>query len=172
MHPAIYATFMGLLIAVYILRQRKQIPSLPLPPGPKPLPLIGNVHQAPKSHAWRTYREWSKEYGPIVHVNMMGQSVIIVSTSEVAHELLAKRGAIFSDRPRLFVCLPRAFLYDEKLMEFVVGDGASVERTQHPPDELHRAIPATSETPSFRLECHSGGSLFSFSGFGVAAIDA
>ncbi|KAJ5785189.1 uncharacterized protein N7503_010401 [Penicillium pulvis] len=34
---------------------------------------------------------------------MLGQPVIILSTSEVAHELLAKCGAIFSDRPRLFL---------------------------------------------------------------------
>lgn len=93
----------GLLIAVYVATRRKSASSFPLPPGPKPLPIIGNVHQAPKSHSWRTFREWSKEYGPIVHVNMLGQPVIILSTSEGAHNLLAKRGAVFSDRPRLFV---------------------------------------------------------------------
>jgi hypothetical protein len=90
---------------VYIVTRRKSASSLPLPPGPKPLPIIGNVHQAPKSYGWRTYREWSKQYGPIVHINMLGQPVIILSTSEVARDLLAKRGAIFSDRPRLFVRL-------------------------------------------------------------------
>jgi hypothetical protein len=103
MHPLAYAAIVGLLIALYISTRRKTTSSLPLPPGPKPLPIIGNVHQAPKSHGWRTYREWSKQYGPIVHVNMLGQPVIIVSTSEVAHELMAKRGAIFSDRPQIFV---------------------------------------------------------------------
>ncbi|CAI7603995.1 unnamed protein product [Penicillium manginii] len=64
---------------------------------------MGNVHQAPKSHAWRTYQEWSKQYGPIVSVNMLGQPVVILNTSETAHDLLAKRGATFSDRPHLFV---------------------------------------------------------------------
>ncbi|RYP46631.1 hypothetical protein DL768_007195 [Monosporascus sp. mg162] len=34
---------------------------------------------------------------------MLGQSVIILSTSQAAHDLLAKRGATFSDRPRLFL---------------------------------------------------------------------
>jgi Cytochrome P450 len=105
MHLATYIAIVGLLIGVYIATQPKTASSLPLPPGPKPLPIIGNVHQAPKSHGWRTYREWSEEYGPIVHVNMLGQPVIILSTSEVAHDLLAKRGAKFSDRPRLFVRL-------------------------------------------------------------------
>ncbi|KAH8704129.1 putative cytochrome P450 [Talaromyces proteolyticus] len=103
MHSATYVTIVGLLIGVYIVTRRKLASSLPLPPGPKPMPIIGNIHQAPKSHGWRTYREWSKKYGPIVHVNMLGQPIIILSTSEVAHDLLAKRGAIFSDRPHLFL---------------------------------------------------------------------
>ncbi|KAJ5721393.1 uncharacterized protein N7483_009327 [Penicillium malachiteum] len=102
MHPATYL-ILGLLIGFYFLKRRKSTSSLPLPPGPKPLPIIGNVHQAPKSHGWQTYREWSEEYGPIVHVNMLGQPVIILSTSKVAHELLAMHGPNFSDRPRLFL---------------------------------------------------------------------
>ncbi|KAJ5496752.1 hypothetical protein N7463_008739 [Penicillium fimorum] len=102
MHPATIVAIAGLLIGTYIVTRRKST-SLPLPPGPKPLPIIGNVHQAPKSHGWLTYRKWSKQYGPIVHLNMLGQHVIILSTSEAAHELLAKRGALFSDRPRLFL---------------------------------------------------------------------
>ncbi|EPS30933.1 hypothetical protein PDE_05886 [Penicillium oxalicum 114-2] len=93
----------ALLAVLFVVMRRKSTSSLPLPPGPKPLPIIGNVHQAPKSHGWRTYREWSQEYGPIVHLNMLGQPVIILSTSEVAHDLLSKRGATFSDRPRLFL---------------------------------------------------------------------
>ncbi|KAL3488669.1 cytochrome P450 [Aspergillus germanicus] len=92
----------GLVLVVYFATRRKS-QSLPLPPGPKPLPLIGNIHQAPKSHGWRTYQQWSKKFGPIVHVNMLGQHVIILSSTEVAHEILATRGAAFSDRPRLFL---------------------------------------------------------------------
>ncbi|RAH66086.1 cytochrome P450 [Aspergillus aculeatinus CBS 121060] len=107
MHSTTFAALIGffLLISVFLVTRRPKASSssLPLPPGPKPLPLIGNVYQAPKSHGWRTYREWNEQYGPIVHLNMLGQPVIIMSTSEVAHDLLAKRGAIFSDRPRLFL---------------------------------------------------------------------
>ncbi|PWY93142.1 putative cytochrome P450 [Aspergillus sclerotioniger CBS 115572] len=93
----------SLLIGIYFFKRPKTTSPLPLPPGPKPLPIIGNVHQAPKSYGWRAYHEWSQQYGPIIHVNMLGQPLIILSTSEVAHELLAKRGATFSDRPRLFL---------------------------------------------------------------------
>ena len=104
MHPVTYAALFAVVAALYFsLRRKTTSYSLPLPPGPKPLPLIGNVHQAPKSHAWRDYTEWAKIYGPVFYMNMLGQDVVIASTAEAAHELLTKKGAISSDRPRLFV---------------------------------------------------------------------
>jgi hypothetical protein len=36
---------------------------LPYPPGPKGLPLIGNLLSMPSSEEWITYRKWSEEYG-------------------------------------------------------------------------------------------------------------
>ena len=36
---------------------------LPLPPGPKRLPLIGNLLNAPRSFEWETYTRWGKEFG-------------------------------------------------------------------------------------------------------------
>ncbi|KAI8958464.1 putative cytochrome P450 [Daldinia sp. FL1419] len=98
-----FAIFITVLCLYIIKRIFKSSSSLPLPPGPRPLPIIGNVHQAPRSHAWKQFHTWGKEYGPIFHLNMLGQPVIVLSTSAAAHELLARRGATFSDRPRLFL---------------------------------------------------------------------
>lgn len=36
---------------------------LPLPPGPKPLPLIGNTFDVPRSFQWSTFMKWAEEYG-------------------------------------------------------------------------------------------------------------
>ena len=36
---------------------------LPLPPGPKPLPIIGNVIDMPRGYEWLTYSEWAKQFG-------------------------------------------------------------------------------------------------------------
>ncbi|CAG9942497.1 unnamed protein product [Clonostachys rosea f. rosea IK726] len=91
------------LITVYFVRRLVTTPSLPLPPGPPALPVIGNVHQVPKTFAWRQFAEWRKQYGSIYHLNVFGQHVIVLTTSQAAHDLLAKRGATFSDRPKMFV---------------------------------------------------------------------
>ncbi|KAI9147097.1 Cytochrome P450 monooxygenase aneD [Paramyrothecium foliicola] len=91
------------LLVLYFISRRSRSSRLPLPPGPPTLPIIGNVHQAPKSHAWKQYTEWGREHGPVIHLNMLGQHVIVLSTAQAAHDLLAKRGATFSDRPKMFV---------------------------------------------------------------------
>ena len=39
---------------------------LPLPPGPKGFPLIGNLFDVPVDHAWIVYDEWRKTYGKVL----------------------------------------------------------------------------------------------------------
>lgn len=90
----------GLLVR-YLFKWFINSKSLPLPPGPKPLPLIGNIHQLPKSLQWLHLHHMSKTYGPIMHFNMAGQPLIVLSTQEAAHELLGRRSARYSDRPRM-----------------------------------------------------------------------
>lgn len=50
----------AILLRIRIFRNWNR---LPLPPGPKPLPLIGNVLDMPKYHEWYTYQDWNKKYG-------------------------------------------------------------------------------------------------------------
>lgn len=73
---------------------------LPLPPGPPKLPIIGNLHQAPTSWPWRTYQDWTKQYGPIFSVQYGIHQVIILGSHQAAHDLLNKRSNIYSSRPR------------------------------------------------------------------------
>ncbi|KAI1338418.1 putative cytochrome P450 [Xylariaceae sp. FL0016] len=75
--------------------------ALGLPPGPKPAPIIGNLFQVPKSLQWFHFYHWSKNHGPIMHLSMAGQPLIILSTNEAVQELMNRRGAQYSDRPRL-----------------------------------------------------------------------
>ncbi|KAK4205440.1 putative cytochrome P450 E-class, group I [Triangularia verruculosa] len=94
---------LSLLFLTKLTTKKSAFSSLPLPPGPPALPLIGNLHQSPKTHPWFQFHTWSQSYGPILHLNMAGQSVIVLSTNKTSHDLLAKQGATFSDRPHFVV---------------------------------------------------------------------
>ncbi|KAF8452275.1 cytochrome P450 [Boletus edulis BED1] len=71
----------------------------PLPPGPAPLPFLGNVLGVNKDAPHLTYTAWSKTYGDIVYTRMLGQDIILLNSERVAVELLEKRSQKYSDRP-------------------------------------------------------------------------
>lgn len=50
-------------IRYYIANPR----GLPLPPGPKGYPIIGNLFDFPTHKPWLVYDQWSKTYGQLVH---------------------------------------------------------------------------------------------------------
>ncbi|KAI1797845.1 CyP450 monooxygenase [Ganoderma leucocontextum] len=71
---------------------------LPLPPGPKRLPILGNALDIPLSKQWLTFQRWAEQYGDITYLNLLGQSVIVLNTAQATSDLLDKRSAIYSDR--------------------------------------------------------------------------
>ncbi|KZT64789.1 cytochrome P450 [Daedalea quercina L-15889] len=73
--------------------------SLPLPPGPKPYPIIGNLFDVPKEEAWKGFAQWSDKYGDIIYFHVLGQEAVVLNSVTAAHDLLDKRSSIYSYRP-------------------------------------------------------------------------
>ncbi|KAL2802186.1 cytochrome P450 [Aspergillus granulosus] len=92
---------LGAVTITWLITSIVKRPLLPLPPGPKPVPLIGNIHQLPKRLQWLHLYRLSKQYGPIMYFSMAGQPLIVLSTHQAAHDLLNRRSARYSDRPRM-----------------------------------------------------------------------
>ncbi|PYH43736.1 cytochrome P450 [Aspergillus saccharolyticus JOP 1030-1] len=72
-----------------------------LPPGPPPKPIIGNLHQFPKVNRAQAFDQWHRTYGPIVGLKLGLKKLILIGNYQVARELLDRRGAIYSSRPRV-----------------------------------------------------------------------
>ncbi|RDX52093.1 hypothetical protein OH76DRAFT_1481154 [Lentinus brumalis] len=66
----------------------------PLPPGPRPLPIVGHLFNIPKLLPWKAYRKYSQQYGKIISLQAMGQTLIVVDDPEIAVNLLEKRSGI------------------------------------------------------------------------------
>jgi hypothetical protein len=62
---AILAVFPVSFVVITTLKRfiEKRQHRLPLPPGPAPLPLLGNILAVDANEPWLTYTEWGKVYG-------------------------------------------------------------------------------------------------------------
>ncbi|KAM5536626.1 hypothetical protein V8D89_009721 [Ganoderma adspersum] len=74
---------------------------LSLPPGPKPLPIIGNMLDWPTRNQWRALRDLSAQYGDILHFKVLGLHMVVLGSPEAMFELLEKRSANTSDRQQV-----------------------------------------------------------------------
>ncbi|KAG7089977.1 hypothetical protein E1B28_011601 [Marasmius oreades] len=71
------------------------------PPGPKPLPVLGNIRDFTIKEPWLTATEWGRKYGDICYLHVLNWNVVFLNSLQAADDLLEKRGAIYSDRPTL-----------------------------------------------------------------------
>lgn len=72
-----------------------------LPPGPKPLPILGNILDLPPSGTLE-YEHWlhhKDAYGPISSITVLGQVIIIIHDRQAAQEILENQAIRSSARP-------------------------------------------------------------------------
>ncbi|OJA17244.1 hypothetical protein AZE42_11545 [Rhizopogon vesiculosus] len=94
---AVWITCIALVAALCL--SRRCIYPLPLPPGLRPLPFLGNALHLDAKQPWLRYTAWGKTYGELIYSRVLGIDMIIINSETVARELLDKRSAIYSDRP-------------------------------------------------------------------------
>lgn len=88
------------MLGIALAKHRRSRSALPLPPGPPPKGLFGNVADIPVTNQWLAYGKMADRYGPVVHLRALTRHLVILNTPEAATELLDRRNTIYSDRPR------------------------------------------------------------------------
>ncbi|KAM0289033.1 hypothetical protein ACHAO9_006542 [Fusarium lateritium] len=91
------------LLSYLIFRHIQQRSKGPLPPGPKGLPLLGNIRDLPPPGTleWRHWQTHKEKYGPISSVSVLGQLFVILHDKQVIVDLLETRALKSASRPKL-----------------------------------------------------------------------
>ncbi|XP_060192868.1 geraniol 8-hydroxylase-like [Lycium barbarum] len=69
-----------------------------IPPGPVPLPLIGNLHNILGDQPHQSLARLAEKYGPMISLRMGQLTTVVISSSAVAKEVLQKQDLAFSSR--------------------------------------------------------------------------
>lgn len=118
--------------AIYDYQRRR---GLPYPPGPRPLPLIGNLLDIPKEFSWLTYSQFSNKHGmiyfsagelltegitalagDILSFRVFGRVIVVLNSFKTSKDLLERRPHIYSDRTvppsvEMYVFLSQVFTH-------------------------------------------------------------
>ncbi|XP_020591838.1 cytochrome P450 71A1-like [Phalaenopsis equestris] len=109
MYPLLFTSCLLLLPLLLIffrfptgLSRRRRRRSYKLPPGPKPLPIVGNLLNLSRlPHI--SLLHLSKQYGPLMYLKLGQIPTIIASSKETAFEILKTQDLIFCTRPETIV---------------------------------------------------------------------
>ncbi|NXN93223.1 CP2K1 protein, partial [Rhinopomastus cyanomelas] len=71
------------------------------PPGPRALPIIGNLLSFDVKRPYRTYLQLSEKYGPVFSVQMGQRKIVVISGYETVKEALVNQADAFAGRPKI-----------------------------------------------------------------------
>ncbi|XP_044502084.1 desmethyl-deoxy-podophyllotoxin synthase-like [Mangifera indica] len=71
-------------------------------PGPKPLPIIGNLHQLARDLPHHALTRLCNKYGPVTKLQLGQLVLVIISSPETAKEVLKTKEISFAQRPQVY----------------------------------------------------------------------
>ncbi|KAJ6574424.1 cytochrome P450 [Mycena capillaripes] len=110
-----------LLLAAFSRRK-----AAPLPPGPRRKLLIGNLFDVPFKSPWATFETWRRQYGDIVYLEVLGNSIVVLNSLNAVVDLLERRAWNYSHRPSFIMVgelmgVDKMWRQQRKLAAIVLG---------------------------------------------------
>lgn len=116
-----------------------------LPPGPFPLPIIGNVHKFAPDSRHVDFMNMEKQYGNVFRLYLGSQLVVVISGTAIKEALITKSNE-FAGRP----CLHTSKVYSREGKAIVFEDNSLEWKLRH--KIVHSAIKLYSSGLLSRLE--------------------
>ncbi|KAH8981446.1 cytochrome P450 [Lactarius hatsudake] len=91
-----------LSLALIIVVRYSTSPWRRIPPGPRGLPLIGNVLEL-QDKVWLFQSDCKQKYEDVMYLSALGQPILVSNSLKAASELLDRRANIYSGRPRMIM---------------------------------------------------------------------
>ncbi|XP_074286675.1 trans-cinnamate 4-monooxygenase-like [Silene latifolia] len=98
LQKALYALFFAIVVATIISKLRGK--KFKLPPGPKAVPIFGNWLQVGDDLNHRNLMDMAKRFGDILLLRMGVRNLVVVSSPDLAKEVLHTQGVEFGSRTR------------------------------------------------------------------------
>ncbi|CAD5221423.1 unnamed protein product [Bursaphelenchus okinawaensis] len=93
------AQLLLLLLFIYYIANEFYLKRKNLPPGPTPLPIIGNLLSLYNQTRWEhKFIEWKNKYGPIYTYWMGNLPFVSINDHKLAYKVFVKNGANFENR--------------------------------------------------------------------------
>uniref|UniRef100_A0A8D2MAG2 CP2W1 protein n=1 Tax=Zonotrichia albicollis TaxID=44394 RepID=A0A8D2MAG2_ZONAL len=92
---------LSVLLAVVYFSTGYKNSAFKLPPGPTPLPIIGNLHLVDLRRQDKSLMKLAEKYGPIFTLHFGFQKVVVLTGYEVVREALVNYTEEFVDRPSI-----------------------------------------------------------------------
>ncbi|KAI3916688.1 hypothetical protein MKW92_006876 [Papaver armeniacum] len=115
-HHYFYYHFMILLLVflitllVFLFKQQRRNAKWSMPPGPRRIPIIGNLHQLGSDLLHISLEKLSKQYGPLMYLKLGSVPTLVVSSADMAKEIMKTHDLVFSGRPTLYAA--KKIFYD------------------------------------------------------------
>ncbi|KAF5368852.1 hypothetical protein D9758_002853 [Tetrapyrgos nigripes] len=103
MEPMDLFKIIGIFVLSVLFFLFSKRPSARFPPGPSRIPVFGSLFQILSevdfTQCWLAFSKWKQLYGPLVYLDIAGQSLVILNSRKVVKDLLDHRASKYSDRP-------------------------------------------------------------------------
>ncbi|KAG6605164.1 Cytochrome P450 89A2, partial [Cucurbita argyrosperma subsp. argyrosperma] len=119
--PLLIITIIFIITIFKLIRHGRSFPNLP--PGPTPLPFLGNIILLRKysSSFYALIHDLHVHYGPIFTFHFGSRRVIFIAGHSLAHQALAHHGAAIADRPP--ASITNKILYSNHITIFTAFHG-------------------------------------------------